>query len=218
MWRRTDVPSTGPFAVVRKSGSNGDIMPCTGRTPATSLGGTIMPKVLVTGFRPFSPLTWLTGNPSQVVAERLGERYPSDAQVEILDAAPTCLTRLESLGKNQALNGVLMVGTQVQIAPVMLELEGVSTADGLLGALKTKIASTAARDLEDYARSIGVPSSTAPITPLVYWCLRSYAAALEWAEPRKVPCIFLHVNTLRLSPENQVQTASRFFEKIRAVR
>ena len=174
-----------------------------------------MPKVLVTGFRPFSILTWFRGNPSQVVAESLGERYASDAQIEILDANPTCLTRLESLGKNKGLTGVLMLGASIQIAPVVLELEGVSKADGLLGVLKDKIASTAASDLQAFARSIGVPSATAPITPLVYWCLRSYAAALEWAEPRKVPCIFLHVNTLRLSPEDQVQTASRFFEKIR---
>lgn len=177
-----------------------------------------MSKVLVTGFRPFSPLTWLAGNPSQVVAERLGERYTADAQVEILDAAPTCVTRLESLGKNEAVKGVLMLGTQVQIAPVVLELEGVSKADGLLGAVKSKTTSTAAKELQEYARSIGVPSATAPITPLVYWCLRSYAAALEWAEPNKIPCIFLHVNTLRLSPENQVQTASRFFERIRALK
>jgi hypothetical protein len=174
-----------------------------------------MSKVLVTGFRPFSILTRATGNPSQVVAESLGERYAADTQVEILDADPTCLARLETLGKNQGLTGVLMLGASVQIAPVVLELEGVSKADGLLGARKDKIASTTASDLQAYARSIGVPSAAAPITPLVYWCLRSYAAALEWAEPRNIPCIFLHVNTLRLSPDDQVQTASRFFEKIR---
>jgi hypothetical protein len=174
-----------------------------------------MSKVLVTGFRPFTLLTRATGNPSQIVAESLGERYAADAQVEILDANPTCLTRIESLGKNEGFTGVLMLGASVGIAPVVLELEGVSKAEGLLGALKNKIASTAASDLQAYAKSIGVPSATVPIRPLVYWCLRSYAAALEWAEPRKVRCIFLHVNTLRLSSENQVQTASRFFEKIR---
>ncbi len=173
-----------------------------------------MAKVLVTGFRPFTPLTRATGNPSQIVAESLGERYAADAQVEILDADPTCLARIESLGKNEGFTGVLMFGATIQIWPMVLELEGVSKADGLLGDLN-KIASTAAKNLQDYARSIGVPSATAPIRPFVYWCVRSYAAALKWAEPRKVPCIFLHVNTLRLSTENQVQTASRFFEKIR---
>jgi len=77
-----------------------------------------MSKVFVTGFRPYSPLTWFRGNPSQVVAERLGERYTADAQVEILAAAPTCLTQIESLGKNQALAGVLMLGAAVQFASV----------------------------------------------------------------------------------------------------
>lgn len=168
-----------------------------------------MSRVLVTGFKPFSLLTWCTGNPSQVVAEALGERYRGDAQVVMLDADASCLPRMEALGKDTGVSGVLMLGASIQFSGVVLELEGVKKDGKTLG-------SSAASSLKEYARSIQVPCATAPIAPLVYWCLRSYGSALEWAEPRKIPCVFLHLNTLRLSEERQVEAASRFFERLRA--
>jgi len=173
-----------------------------------------MPKVIVTGFKPFSLLTWCTGNPSEAVAIALGERYGNNALVRILKADPTCLTEIEQLALITDISGIMMFGASLQISPLVLELEGVSKSDGLLGAMKNKIRSTAAHRFSEHAHKLGLPVARAPITPLVYWCLRSYAAALEWAEPKGIPCIFLHVNSLRFSSATQVEIASSFFKRM----
>lgn len=133
-----------------------------------------------------------------------------------MNADATCLTEMELLEKMPGVTGILMFGAGIQTSPIVLELEGVSKADGLFGSLKRKTNSSGAYRFQEYAKSLGVPTATAPVTPLVYWCLRSYAAALEWAEPRNIPCLFMHVNTLRISADDQIETAAKFFEKIRA--
>lgn len=174
-----------------------------------------MSKILVTGFRPFGFITPVTGNPSEAVARTLGERYGSGAEVVILDADETCLPRLAALGQRGGFAGVLMFGAALQARPMVLELEGVSKADGLLGALQARRPSTAAAAQAGFAATLGVPTAKAPPTPLVYWCLRSYAAALAWAEPAGIPCLFLHVNMLRVSGRRQDELAAHFFERLR---
>lgn len=174
-----------------------------------------MSKIVVTGFKPFSLLTWCTGNPSETVATALGKRYGPNAHVSIMNADATCLAEMKLLEKMPGVTGILMFGAGIQTSSIQLELEGVSKADGLFGSLERKTNSLSAHRLLDYAKSLGIPTATAPITPLVYWCLRSYAVALEWAEPRNIPCLFMHVNTLRISADDQIEIAAKFFEKIR---
>ena len=174
-----------------------------------------MSRILVTGFRPYSLITRITGNPSEMVATALGARYGSSAEVHILNADATCMIETESLGKMPGVTGILMFGANIQASPVVLELEGVDKANGLMGPLRKKINSTGASRFIEYAKATGVPVAKAPATPLVYWCLRSYATALEWAEPRGIPCLFMHVNTIRVSSNDYIEIASRFFEKMR---
>lgn len=173
-----------------------------------------MSKIIVTGFKPFSLLTYCTGNPSEIIATELGKRYGANAHVSLLNADATCLNEIGSMSKLSGVGGMIMLGAAMQSCPVTLELEGVCKSDGLFGASKSTLVSQAAVNLQGFAQSMGVPTATAPITPLVYWCLRSYAAALEWTQPRGIPCVFLHVNTLRLSTDIQVDIAAKFFEKL----
>ena len=172
--------------------------------------------ILVTGFVPFSPLTHLRGNPSEIVARRLGEIYGNAAQVEILPVDANCLPRIGSLTA-AAPRGILMFGGAVQVANCVLELEGATTR---LGGLVTdeQLSSTFAASVADGCRSLGMKVGSAPIAPLVYWCLRSYAEALRWAEPRKVPCAFVHLNVLPAlgDIESQVEMGSELFKMMAA--
>jgi hypothetical protein len=129
-----------------------------------------MSRILVTGFKPFSLLTHCTANPSEIVARELDKRYGEHARLAILSADATCLQTMASFEKDAGITGILMFGAEVQIFDLVLELEGVNKSDGPLGKLNSKIASTAAARLTDFARQLGVPAATAPITPLVYWC------------------------------------------------
>jgi hypothetical protein len=63
-------------------------------------------------------------------------------------------------------------------------------------------------------RSIGMKIGSAPPAPLVYWCPRSYAEALRWAEPHKVPCAFVHLNVLPAlgDIDSQVEMGSELFK------
>ena len=152
-----------------------------------------MSHILVTGFPPFSPLT-MRGNPSETVARRLGEIYGHAAHVEILPVDAQCLTRVQSL-TTAAPRGILMFGAATQVANCVLELEGATKRMGGL-IPGERLSSTFAASVADACRSIGMKVGTAPAGPFVYWCLRSYAEALRWAEPRKAPCAFVHVNSV----------------------
>jgi hypothetical protein len=165
--------------------------------------------ILVTGFMPFSPLTRLRGNPSETVARRIGQAYGHAAQAEILSADANCLPRIRSLTAAEP-RGILMFGAAVQIANCRLELEGATTRWGGL-VTDEQLASTYAAAVADRCESIGMKVGSAPPAPFVYWCLRSYAEALRWAEPRKVPCAFVHLNVLG-DVESQVRMASELFE------
>lgn len=173
-----------------------------------------MNQILVTGFEEFSVLTHLMGNPSKVVAEKLGMLYGDFVEVLILKANGTSLLEIELRLKSQPYTGVLMLGANLQIASVQLESEGVEKTDGLFGRLKQNLPSTAAKRLAGFAHNLGVSTASAPPTALVYWCLRSYAAALKQTEQAGIPCLFLHLNTLTLSSDTQVSIVSKFLDRI----
>jgi hypothetical protein len=166
-------------------------------------------QILVTGFVPFSPITWLRGNPSETVARRLGEIYGNAAQVEILPVDANCLPRVRSLTAAEP-SGILMFGGAAQVANCKLELEGATTR---LSGLVTdeQLSSTFAASVAERCQSIGMKVGSAPPAPFVYWCLRSYAEALRWAEPHKVPCAFVHLNVLG-NVDSQVEMGSELFK------
>lgn len=86
-------------------------------------------------------------------------------------------------------------GHAAQVANCVLELEGASTRFGGL-MTEERLRSSFATAVGERCRSIGMKLGTAPSAPLVYWCLRSYAEALRWAESRGVPCAFVHLNSM----------------------
>lgn len=168
--------------------------------------------ILVTGFKPYALFARLWGNPSETVARRLGEIHGHAAQVEILPVDANCLEQVRSLTAAKP-RGILMFGGAVQAANCRLEREGVTTR---LGGLVTeeKLSSTFAATVADRCSLLGMEIGSAPPAPFVYWCLRSYAEALRWAEPHKVPCAFVH---LKVTPsqrdiDRQVRMASALFD------
>lgn len=165
-----------------------------------------MSDIVITGFSPFSPITYLRGNPSQRVAEALGRRIGRAARVTILEAKPSCLPIVTELVSRPSTRAMLMFGAQVQLTPLVLELEGATKSDGMFDHKRT-IPSPDATALSAFAGSMGVPSARAPMSPLVYWCLRSYGAALAIANTRGIPCVFMHVNALGFSDAHAVEIA-----------
>lgn len=174
-----------------------------------------MSECVITGFSPYSPLTHLRGNPSQRVAEALGRRLGRSARVCILDANPSCLPIVTDLVSRPSTRAMLMLGAQVQLTPMVLEMEGATKSDGMFGH-KRIITSPAAEGLREFARSLGVPSAGAPVSPLVYWCLRSYGAALTVANARGIPCVFMHVNAIATSDARLVELAYHVCTRLQA--
>lgn len=157
--------------------------------------------VVITGFRPFG-VTKPLGNPSEDIALALADKYGPTVQAKIFDVDETCIAAVQQLKERSDVTGLLMLGAEAQFAPVVMELEGIEKKPGLFSRREAVHESDAARALTDFAKDLGVPASTAPPTPMVWYCLRSCATALSWTEERKVPCIFLHVSKLRSVDES----------------
>ena len=157
--------------------------------------------IIITGFRPFG-ITKPLGNPSEEIALALAQKYGPTVQAELFNVDESCIAAVERIKERSDVSALLMLGAEAQFSPVILELEGVEKKAGIFSRREAVLESETAHSLADFANDLGVPTNTAPPTPMVWYCLRSYATALSWTQERKVPCIFLHVSKLRSMDES----------------
>lgn len=163
--------------------------------------------VLVTAFEPFGVITRFDGNPSMTVASRLHKQFGNQAQVAILPTSGKCLPSVRELVHHSP-QGILMLGGDIQIANCILELQG-ATDTG------QAIDSPFAHAVAERCKLLGMKTGTVWGQRL-YWCLRSYGAALQELASRSTPCVFVHLSYTPFlqDREKQVNMVSSLFDLI----
>ena len=146
-----------------------------------------MAVALVTGFRPFTPLTERSGNPSEIIDNKLASRGVERLVMEADDTV--CLSQLSGALREKHPSAVLTMGAEMYLSRqvVVLELAGEDEN-------REPVPSAAAAKLKGFAKGLGVRADLPKSGTAGGVCLRSYGAALAWAEPRRIPCIFLHLD------------------------
>lgn len=166
-----------------------------------------MNKLLITGFPPFTPITRLLGNPSQYQGETLASKYAAETDFLLLpvDASSEHVFK-KQLSLLDPMSVMMLGGSMDFNSQVTLELEGATNK--CFGLIKDAVlVSQAAHDLQQSCISAGISVGTSPPGPLIYWCLKTYYYALEWAREKGRPVVFLHLNYAPLLANKVSQAA-----------